>query len=45
MEINTKINSSFDSLNEYNKVYPWIPNENQIRPTELIIKFKKILFE
>ncbi len=44
MEINTKINSSIDSLNEYNKVYPWIPNENQIRPTELIINFKKILF-
>jgi len=45
MEINTEINSSLDSLNEYNKIYPWIPNEHQIRPTELIIKFKKILFD
>ena len=45
MEINTKIDSSFDSLNAYHEIYPWIPNENQIRPTEMIITFKKILMD
>lgn len=45
MEINTEINSSLDSLNKYNKIYPWIPNEHQIRPSELIVKFKKNLFD
>ena len=43
MEINTKINNSLESLNAYNKIYPWIPNENQIRPTEMILTFKNIL--
>ena len=45
MEINTKINNSIESLNAYNKKYPWIPNENQIRPTEFIISLKKVLFD
>ena len=45
MEINTKINSSLNSLNEYHELYPWIPNEFQIRPTEMIITFKNILMD
>ena len=45
MEINKKINSDLQTLNEYNKLYSWIPNENQIRPTEMIISFKKILLD
>ena len=45
MEINTKIDSSFDSLNVYHEEYSWIPNQNQIRPTEMIINFKKILMD
>ena len=45
MEINTKINSSFDSLNAYHEIYPWIPNQEQIRPTEMIIAFKNILMD
>jgi len=36
MEINTKINASLESLNAYNEIYPWIPNEYQIRPTDMI---------
>ena len=43
MEINTKIHNSLESLNAYNKIYPWIPNENQIRPTDMILTFKNIL--
>ena len=43
MKINTKIDNSIQSLNAYNKIYPWIPNENQIRPTEMILTFKNIL--
>ena len=43
MEINTKIDNSLESLNAYNKIYPWIPNENQIRPTEMILTFKIFL--
>ena len=45
MEINTKINNSLETLNAYNKVYSWIPNENQIRPTDFIISLKKVLFD
>ena len=45
MEINTKINSSLDSLNAYHELYKWIPNEFQIRPTEMIITFKNILMD
>ena len=43
MNINCQINSSLDTLNKYNKIYPWIPNENEIRPTEMLINMKKIL--
>ena len=45
MEINKKIGSDLQTLNEYNKIYSWIPNEKQIRPTEMIISFKKILLD
>ena len=38
MQINKRINSDFKTLNEYNEIYKWIPNEYQIRPTEIIIK-------
>ena len=37
MEINTKIDASLASLNAYNEIYKWIPNQEQIRPTEIII--------
>jgi len=45
MEINNKIESDFESLNAYNKEYSWIPNEYQIRPTEMLINMKKILMD
>ena len=45
MEINNRIKSDFETLNEYNQKYSWIPNENQIRPTEMIITFKNIMME
>jgi hypothetical protein len=45
MRINSKINSDFKTLNQYNKIYPWIPNETQIRPTEIIITLKKMLMD
>ena len=45
MEINKKIDASLESLNAYNKIYPWIPNDKQIRPTDMIITFKNILME
>ena len=45
MEINKKIDASLESLNAYNEIYPWIPNDKQIRPTDMIITFKKILME
>ena len=45
MNINCQINSSLETLNKYNKIYPWIPNENEIRPTEMLINMKKILMD
>ena len=29
MEINKKIDASLESLNAYNEIYPWIPNDKQ----------------
>ena len=45
MEINKKIHSDLKTLNEYNKEYSWIPNEYQIRPTEMLINMKKNLMD
>ncbi len=39
MESNCKIPSDISSLNELSKKYPWIPNEQTIRPSpEVLIK-------
>ena len=43
MKINCKINSDIENLNKYNSIYPWIPNESQIRPTQLNIIMKERL--
>ena len=43
MRINCKINSDIDTLNKYNSIYPWIPNEWQIRPTPINILMKERL--
>tara|TARA_B100000035_G_scaffold311733_1_gene321816 strand:+ start:487 stop:969 length:483 start_codon:yes stop_codon:yes gene_type:complete len=43
MNINCKISSDLKVLNEYNKIYDWIPNENQIRPSDMNIFIKDIL--
>jgi hypothetical protein len=32
MKVNTKISSDSETLNKYNKIYPWIPNSTQTRP-------------
>ena len=45
MEINNQIDSDLQTLKKYNEIYPWIPNENQIRPTKMIITFKNMLME
>ena len=41
MEINCKLDSDIDNLNKYNSIYPWIPNESQIRPTSMNIIMKE----
>jgi len=43
MELNCQVSSDITILNEYNKLYPWIPNEEQIRPTDMNIFMKDIL--
>ena len=43
MQINCKINSDIETLNKYNSIYSWIPNESQIRPTPLNILMKERL--
>ena len=43
MEINCQISSDLDILNNYNKSYPWIPNSEQIRPTDMNIFMKERL--
>lgn len=43
MQINCKIDSDIENLNKYNSIYPWIPNESQIRPTPLNIIMKERL--
>jgi hypothetical protein len=41
--IRNKIDSDIKSLNELNKKYSWLPNENMIRPSSQDIANKKIL--
>lgn len=43
MEINCKINPNKENLNSYNKLFDWIPNEEQIRPSENIQNMKEIM--
>jgi len=45
MELNCRIHPDIDVLNAYNKLYPWIPNENQIRPTGMNILMKEKLID
>ena len=45
MELNFRIHPNSEVLNAYNKLYPWIPNENQIRPTGMNIFFKEKLMD
>lgn len=39
--INCKIDPHIENLNFYHSIYPWIPNEYQIRPTEKNIRMKE----
>ena len=43
MNINCKISPDLKVLNNYNILYNWIPNENQIRPSDMNIFIKNIL--
>ncbi len=45
MELNFRIHPNSEVLNAYNKLYPWIPNENQIRPTGMNIFYKEKLMD
>jgi hypothetical protein len=40
-----KISSSIADLNELSRIYPWIPNEHTIRPTEASLALKRRLME
>jgi len=45
MELNFRIHPDIDVLNAYNKLYPWIPNGNQIRPTGMNILMKERMID
>lgn len=40
--IRDQISSNFNDLNELNKIYYWIPNENMIRPNTMELARKKL---
>ena len=42
--LNTKIIPHLDNLDKLNKIYSWIPNSNQIRPSKHIAKLKEKFF-
>ena len=43
MNINCKISGDINILNKYNKIYDWIPNDKQIRPSDMNIFMKDML--
>lgn len=43
--LNCEIHPNIEILNAYNKLYPWIPNGSQIRPSEKNIEMKNILID
>jgi len=43
MELNCQISPDINNLNKYNKLYSWIPNGEQIRPTDMNIFMKDML--
>ena len=45
MELNCQIYPDFEVLNAYNNLYPWIPNSEQIRPTNMNIMMKEKLLD
>jgi len=45
MELNFRIHPDAEVMNSYNKLYPWVPNENQIRPTGMNILLKGQLMD
>ena len=45
MELNFQIHPDLEVLDAYNKLYPWIPNSEQIRPTNMNIMMKEQLLD
>ena len=45
MELNCQISPDLYILNKYNKLYPWIPNSEQIRPTGMNILMKERMID
>jgi len=45
MEINCRISPDLDNLDNYHKVYSWIPGSGNIRPSEDILRTKQVLFD
>ena len=45
MNINCKISPDLENLDEYNKIYKWIPSSKNIRPSRDILKKKEIFFD
>ena len=43
MDIKINIDPSVHTLNKLNEMYPWIPNEDQIRPTKIMNMLKENL--
>ena len=41
--LNCEIHPNIEILNAYNKLYPWIPNGSQIRPSEKNIDYLLLL--